>query len=143
MARARTAAKGGSSGGYGGAGSSGAGTILKFRVRVLNTYRGTSANAYGDESDVGTPYLTNVPAALAETSQQVFDAATQRNQIIRAITCRVDAWVDIITTDTLYEVTTGTWYMIESIEAEPGIGFYPPPKLLTLRERSGVSVTSD
>lgn len=135
MARARQA--------RGGSGASGADTVLKFRTRLLNTYRGTAANAYGDLSDVGIAYLTGVPAALAETSQTYFDQATQRNQIVREILCRVDAWVDIITTDTIEDTTTGIFYMIEGIKAEVGIGFYPAPKILTLRQRSGVSVGSD
>ena len=135
MARARKA--------RGGSGASGSQTVLKFRNRLLNTYRGVSANAYGDLTDVGTLYLSGVPAALAETSQTYFDAATQRNQIIRAVTCRVDSWVDVITTDTIEDTTTGTWYLIEGIEAEPGIGYYPPFKILSLRVRSGVSIQSD
>lgn len=135
MARARQA--------RGGSGASGAGAVLKFRNRLLNTYRGTIANAYGDLSDVGAPYLVGVPAALAETSQTYLDAATQRNQIVREIVCRVDAWVDIITTDTIEDTTTGVFYMVEGVKAEVGIGFYPAPKILTLRERSGVSIGSD
>lgn len=135
MARARQA--------RGGSGPSGAGAVLKFRTRLLNTYRGTEANPYGDLSDVGVAYLTGVPAALAETSQTYFDAATQRNQIVREILCRVDAWVDIITTDTIEDTTTGLFYMIEGMKAEVGIGFYPAPKILTLRERAGVALPSD
>lgn len=134
MARARQA--------RGGSGASGSGVVLKFRNRLLNTYRGTVANAYGDLTDVGEPYLLAIPAALAETSQTYFDAASQRNQIVREIVCRVDAWVDVITTDTIEDTTTGIFYMIEGIKAEVGIGFYPAPKILTLRERAGVSLSS-
>lgn len=135
MARARTA--------RGGSGASGAAAVLRFRNRLLNTYRGTAANEFGDLTDVGSPYLVAVPAALAEVEQTYFDAATQRNQIIREITCRVDAWVDIITTDTIEDATTGLFYLIEGIKSEPGIGYYPAPKILTLRMRSGVSIQSD
>lgn len=135
MARTRTA--------RGGSGATGAPAVLKFRNRLLNTYRGTAANDYGDLTDVGSLYLTAIPAALAEVEQTYFDAATQRNQIIRGITCRVDAWVDIITTDTVQDMTTGLFYLIEGIRSEPGIGYYPPPKTLALRMRSGVSIQSD
>lgn len=135
MARARVAGKGQSAGG--------SDAVMRFRNRVISTFRGTAANAYGDLSDVGTPYLTGVPAALAEITQTVFDAATQRQQIVRAITCEVPAWADIDTTDTLLDTTTGLFYMIESVEARPGIGYYPAPTILTLRMRSGVSVGSD
>ena len=105
--------------------------------------RGTAVNDYGDETDVGTPYLTGVPAAIAETSQQAFDQATQRHQIIRAVTCTVPAWVDVWTTDTIQDEFTGYFYMIESIEAWPGIGYYPAMQILTLRMRSGVTIGSD
>jgi hypothetical protein len=145
MARSRTAAPGGSGSGElaaGGSGSSGVAAVLKFRNRLTTVYRGTAANPYGDLSDVGVVYLQHVPAALAETSQAVFDAATQRQQIIRAITCVMPAWADVIDTDTLQDEFTGFFYMIESMSARPGIGYYPADKLLTLRMRSGVSIGS-
>lgn len=135
MATARPAMSGG--------GSAGAASVLRFMNRSLNTYRGPAVNAYGDESDVGTLYLTGVQAALAETAQTAFDPATQRPQIIRAITCIVPGWADIETTDTIQDPFTGWFYMITSMEDEPGLGYYPPRKILTLRMRSGVSIGSD
>lgn len=131
---------------YGGSGASGAKgpqAVLAVWNRQISTYRGTTANAYGDLSDVGEPYLTGVPAAIAEVSQTAFDPATQRPQIVRAITCMVPAWADIITTDTIQDPATGYFYEIENISAAPGPGYYPAPKILTLRMRSGVSVASD
>jgi hypothetical protein len=136
MARPRTA-RGGSGG------ASGATGVLKVWNRTITVMRGMAVNAYGDESDVGTPLYTGVQAALAETEQTVFDAATQRQQIIRAVTCTVPAWVDVLTTDTIRDEFTGFYYMVEGIRSEPGIGYYPPPKTLTLRMRSGVSIQSD
>lgn len=123
--------------------TTGAAGIGRFWTRRLTSYRGTTVNGYGDATNVGVQYLTGVPASIAETAQDVFDAASQRQQIIRTITCTVPAWADIVTTDTLYDPATGTYYMIESVEATPSIGFYPPPKILTLRVRSGVSTQSD
>ncbi|MGA5820812.1 hypothetical protein ACPC54_23465 [Kitasatospora sp. NPDC094028] len=105
--------------------------------------RGTAISAYGDATDVGVPVYTGVPAALAETEQTAFDSASQRQQIIRSITCTVPAWADVRTTDTIRDETTGLFYMIENIQEQPGIGYYPPPKTLTLRERSGVTTGSD
>jgi hypothetical protein len=136
MARARTA-RGGSGGATGATGA------LKFMNRTITIMRGTRANPYGDLSDVGIPLHTGVQAAIAETSQTYFDAATQRNQIIRSIECIVPAWVDVETTDTIMDEATGNYFMIEGIRQQPGIGYYPAPKILTLRMRSGVSVTSD
>lgn len=116
---------------------------LRVMDRRLSIYRGTTASSYGDLSDVGALYMTGVPAAIAETSQQAFDPATQRPSIIRAIQCVVPGWAGVQTTDTLLDPATGNYYMVESSEAEPGFGFYPPRTLLTLRERSGVSVQGE
>ena len=123
--------------------TSGVPGVLRIWNRQMNTFRGLTANAYGDLSDVGVPYLTGVQAALGETTDTVFDAATQRQQIIRSVTCTVPNWADVIDTDTLQDSFTGYYYLIEAIEAQPGIGYYPPPKILTLRMRSGVTIGSD
>lgn len=135
MARPRSARGGGDASGTAG--------VLRFRNRRMTIMRGTQTNVFGDESDVGVPLYTGVSAAIAETSQTVFDAATQRQQIIREVTCTVPGWVDVVTTDTLKDEFTERYYMITSIEEEPGIGYYPAPKILTLRIRSGVNVRSD
>lgn len=136
MARARPPVS--SSGGSGGSSS-----VLRFMNRSLTVLRGTTANAYGDLSDVGQPLYTGIQAAIAETSDVVFDAATQRQQTIRAITCIVPGWADILDTDTLFDPFTGWYYLIEGMQQEPGLGYYPPRKVLTLRMRSGVTVGSD
>jgi hypothetical protein len=127
----------------GSGGAKGAPGVLRFWNRQISVFRGTTANAYGDETDVGTPYLTGVQAAIAETSQTLFDPATQRPQTVRSITCTVPAWAAIETTDTIYDPASGLYYMIEKVEAAPGIGFYPAPLVLTLRVRSGVAIASD
>jgi hypothetical protein len=105
--------------------------------------RGTEVNPYGDETNVGIPYLEHVQAALAEVSNETFDPASQIRRTIREWTCIVAAWVDVDTDDTLQDEFTGNYFMIESIMEQPGVGMYPPAKVLTLRMRSGVSVTSD
>ena len=120
-----------------------ASSILAFWNRQISTFRGTIADEFGDLSDVGVPYLTNVPAALEETTDKVFDAATQRQQVIRSITCIVPAWADIIDSDTIQDSFTGFYYIIEVVEAVPGIGYYPAPKRFSLRMRSGISIASD
>ena len=92
--------------------------------------RGSAADAYGDLSDVGTPIHTGIPAAIEETTSVVFDQATQRPQIIRTITCVVPNWADIVTTDTLFDATTGNFYLIESMTGAP------QPRLLPARQDS-------
>lgn len=128
---------------FGRGGATGTAGVLLFWNRTITIMRGTAVNAYGDATDVGVPTYTGVPAALAETEQTAFDSASQRQQIIRSITCTVPNWADVRTTDTIRDETTGRYFMIENIQEQPGIGYYPPPKTLTLRERSGVTAGSD
>ena len=149
---ARSRAGGGRRGALAGGGARGAGgggfgdpvkAVLKFRNRRINTFRGETVDEWGDIDNTGVPYLVGVQAAIAETQDTSFDAATQRQQIIRSVTCRVPAWADIVTTDTIQDPVTGLYYMIESVKAVPSIGYFPAEKELALRERSGVDITSD
>jgi hypothetical protein len=113
---------------------------MNRRITVL---RGETVNAWGDVSNVGTPVYTDVPAAIAETTQEAFDPATQRPQIIRSIKAALPGWADIQLTDTLLDPFTGWFYMVEDLMQEPGIGIYPPRQILTLRMRSGVTVDGE
>jgi hypothetical protein len=120
--------------------------VLKVRNRLINVYRGTEIGPYGEETNVGTagpPAFANVPAAIAETSQEVFDPATQRPQTIRSVQAVLPAWAPVLETDTLEDVTTGYFYLVEDIHLRASIGYYPPDQLLTLRMRSGISAGSD
>lgn len=127
----------------GGGNASGPDAALRFMNRAVSVYRGSAVNAWGDKSDVGALYLTNVQAAIAETSDTVFDPATQRPSVIRAVKCIVPGWADIRTTDTIQDSFTGWYYLVTSIEQEPGLGCRPPRQILTLRLRSGVNVEGE
>lgn len=116
---------------------------LKVMDRRINVYRGTTADEYGDESDVGQLHLSSVQAAIAEVSQQAFDPATQRPSIIRSIQAVVPGWAGIETEDTIEDPATGWFYLVDDVHQEPGFGLYPPRTLLTLRMRSGVSVEGE
>lgn len=116
--------------------------MLELANTTVSVLRGTTVNQWGDKTNVGTPLYTGIPAAIVESSKQVFDRASQRFQTIRTSTCVVPDWADILDTDTLIDETTGNAFMIESIELQPSLG-PPPDKILVLRSRSGVSVESD
>ncbi len=122
---------------------SGADTVLKLQNRLITIMRGTETDAYGDETDVGIVHRQHVPAALAEKSSQTSDPAAPVRRTVRMWECILPAWCDVTTDDTLMDETTGFYFMVESIEQQPGPGYYPAPLILTLRMRSGVSVNSD
>lgn len=128
------------SGGNGGIGEKSPLRVMDRQVTVL---RGQTVSPRGDISDVGQPVYTNVQAAIAEVSQKAFDPATQRPSIIRSIQCVMPNWAEVQTTDTLLDQATGYYYLIEDVSAEPGFGFYPPRQILTLRQRSGVTVEGE
>ena len=144
MARTRT-----TTGGAGRAGAPsvrqgcGGAAVLEFMNRTCAVLRGRVVDDLGGESDVGFPLYTGIPAAIAEITETVFDAATQRPQTIRSVKCIMPGWADVISSDTIQDEFTGWYYIVLSLEAEPGIGYYPPRKLLSLKERSGVTVSSD
>lgn len=110
----------------------------------LTIMRGTTANAYGDLTDVGQPIYARVPAAVVESSKVVFDPATQRPQTIRTSTAVVPGWADVLESDTIMDEGSGNFYMIQDITLQPtGPTGIQPDKILTLRWRSGVSAGSD
>lgn len=127
-----------------GSGKSVAGTpgILKFRNRAMTISRGTETNWAGDESDVGIPLYTGIPCSLAEVSDETFDPASTTRRTVRTWTCIFDAWVDVTLNDTLMDEFTGYFFSIESMEERPGIGMYPPAKVLSLTMVSGITVQS-
>jgi len=145
MAGTRTSGKssGGSSAAHTSGGKIGSGALLKFRNRAVSVLRGTAVNEFGDASDVGQVKYTGIPVSIEETTDIVFDAATQREQIIRTITCVAPNWADIQDGDTLYDPSNGNFFIVESIQGRPGPGYFPPDKLLKLRMRSGITLASD
>jgi hypothetical protein len=115
---------------------------MELQTTTITIMRGTTANRFGDRTDVGTPLHAGVPAALVESSKQVFDRATQRPQTIRTITCVLPSWADVTDADTIRDESTGSYYMVQSIQVQPTLG-PPPDLLLTLRSRSGVTPATD
>jgi hypothetical protein len=116
--------------------------ILKFRNRLFTVMRGVEVGWAGDETDVGVPIYTHVPCALAEVSDETFDRTATTRRTIRTWTCVFDNWVDVTLNDTLQDEASGFFYSIESMEERPGIGMYPPAKILSLTMVSGVTVES-
>lgn len=109
----------------------------------LTVYRGTETNRFGDETNVGIPVLRHVPAAMVETAHVTYDRASQTRRIIRTWTCVVAPWSQFTTDDTLRDELTGNTYLVESIEQKPALNGAPADLILTLRERTGVSVKGD
>ena len=102
--------------------------LANTQVSIL---RGTVTDDYGDLVDADTPAYTGIPAALVESSKTVIDPAAQVPRTVRAITCVLPGWADVLNSDRL-QSANGTVFEIESVEAQPSLG-YPPDAILTLR----------
>lgn len=123
--------------------ASGTGAVLLFRNRPFTIFRGTSVGFYGEEDDIGVVFATGIPAALAETSEVTQDRTEPTRRTVRTFTLVFDSWVDVTLDDTLQDESTGYFFEISSMMERPGIGMYPPQKILTITMRSGISVKSD
>jgi len=110
----------------------------------ITIMRGTAVNDAGDETDVGTPVYEHVPAALVEKSHTTFDRASSTRRTIRTWMCVLPDWADITIDDTIMDegTTPPSFFMVEDIQRQPSLGL-PSSLILTLRMRSGVSITSD
>jgi hypothetical protein len=117
--------------------------VLAFMNRSITICRGFEVNDCGDLTNVGIPLHTGVQAAIAEDSHVTFDPASTTRRTVREVTCRVNGWTDVLDDDTIMDEVAGNFYAVESIVAQPGIGYYPAFKILTLREVSGVSAGTD
>ena len=98
--------------------------------------RGTVTDAYGDVADSFTPVYTGIPAAIVESSKTVTDPSSQMPRTIRAITCVMPGWADVLNTDTLLNEQSNQGFAVESVEAQPSLG-YPADTVLTLRRLTG------
>jgi hypothetical protein len=114
--------------------------VMEIASTTLSVFRGTAANPYGDLDDVGTLYLTGIPASVTETAKSSFDPASQTRRTIRAITAVVPSWADINDDDTLRDERTGDYLMIEAIQRQPTLGLPGGDTILSLRARSGVAI---
>lgn len=106
--------------------------LANAQVSVL---RGTTANAYGDETDGTTAVFTGIPAAIVESSHTTTDPASQTPRTVRTITCVMPGWAAVLNSDRLQD-GNGVIYMIESVTAQPSLG-YPADTILTLRRVTG------
>jgi hypothetical protein len=101
----------------------------------VSILRGTTVDDYGDLVDADTPAYTGIPAAIVESARTVTDPSSQVARTIRAIICIMPGWADVLNSDRLQD-PSGNVYEIESLEAQPSLG-YPADTILTLRRVTG------
>ena len=92
---------------------------------TVSILRGVSYDEYGDLQDDMAAVTPGIPAVLVETTQSVFDPATQTPRTVRAATCRVPAWTGVLNTDQIRDDLTGSTYSIEDVTRPPTITSSP------------------
>ena len=110
--------------------------MQEFANTSASILRGTTTDTYGDVTDAATLVGGDIPAAIVESSKVVTDPSSQTPRTIRAITCVMPGWADVLNTDRVQDQSTGYVYAIESVEAQPSLG-YPADTVLTLRRLTG------
>lgn len=106
--------------------------MQELQTGYASILRGTTTDAYGDVDDAATVAYADVPAAIVESSKVVTDPSSQTPRTIRAVTCVMPGWADVLNTDRVQDRATGYIYAVESVEAQPSLG-YPGDTILTLR----------
>ena len=80
---------------------------------------------------------------LAETTQSVFDPATQMPRTVRQATCKVPSWAGVLSTDQIRDSLTGNVYAVIDVITPPVLTSLamggPPDTLLTLRRITAVA----
>jgi hypothetical protein len=106
----------------------------------ITVLRGTTVNAFGDEVDSNTPFITDLPATLIETGKTVQDPSTPTPRTIRQISCWVPLWAGVLDTDRIRDQRTGDVYIVISVTKPPTIIGAPVDLVLSLKRISAESV---
>ena len=117
--------------------------VAEAQNAYVDLLRGTTTDAYGDTADSMVPVIQGMPAILAETTQSVFDPATQMPRTVRQATCKVPSWAGVLSTDQIRDSLTGNVYAVIDVITPPVLTSLamggPPDTLLTLRRITAVA----
>lgn len=87
--------------------------------------RQNSTTALGDPAGPYLPVATGIAAAIQETSNTVFDYATQTPRTIRAIAGQFPAGTDIRQLDRVRDDTHGVVYQVDNVTLNRAPGHQP------------------
>lgn len=81
----------------------------------IDVLRGTSTDAYGDETDTSEIVYKKIPASIIERSSIVETGTSGRPRKIRQFGARVSAKVKLQNGDRIRDRNTGDIYIVDSI----------------------------
>ena len=88
---------------------------------TAKTYRGTSENTYGDETDTNTPHLTGLLCSIHQLDIASTSQATDRQQQIGIYSLRAKWGTDIAIDDRVEDERTGDVYVVQDVTSQPSI----------------------
>lgn len=89
--------------------------MLAVATTTVAVLRGTTEDAWGDETDTDTAVQTGVPIALTEQSRRVTTRDDPTPRIVRYAVGRVTAGTDITDQDRLRDERTGVVYIVDAV----------------------------
>lgn len=91
--------------------------VAEIANTLIDHLRATpgSVDAYGDPYDNQQVLVADVPAFIAEVSQQVQDPATSTPRTIRTATGRVPYWLGVQADDQIRDKRTGSLYAVQDV----------------------------
>ncbi|MEV0220892.1 hypothetical protein [Streptomyces sp. NPDC050704] len=89
--------------------------MLALATTTVSVLRGTSADAFGDETDAATPHATGIPASLIESTRTAQEPVTGTPRIIRTHICRLPATTDVTEDDRIKDERTSEIYIVVSV----------------------------
>lgn len=82
---------------------------------LASILRGTTVDQYGDAQDNSTVVASGVPMAIQDTTQRVWDPATQTPKVVHSIECSVQSNVDLRIGDQVRDDTNNVTYIVNNV----------------------------
>ena len=89
--------------------------MIALATTSVTILRGTSTDAFGDETDTDTPIATRVPASLIESTRTAMEPVSGTPRIIRTHVCRLPSTTDITENDRIKDEQTDEIYIVVSV----------------------------
>lgn len=89
--------------------------MLALATTSVSVLRGTSTDAFGDETDTGTVLKSGIPASLIESTRTAMEPVSGTPRIIRTHVCRLPSTTDVTEDDRIKDERTSEIYIVVSV----------------------------
>lgn len=89
--------------------------MLALATTSVSVLRGTSTDAFGDETDTATVLKSGIPASLIESTRTAMEPVSGTPRIIRTHVCRLPSTTDVNEDDRIKDEKTDEIYIVVSV----------------------------